>query len=173
MYQGEKTTLRPVEQADLPLLESWTNDLQVQGAFNTFGLEGKQGKQADFAKSGFLGQDQGMLLVIAEDKVVGMVAYRPAIYGPHRAAWAYAIGVHIVPEARGQGLGAEAQSLLASYLFDTYPINRVEAETDVENVAEQRALEKAGFQREGVLRGAQWRAGAWHDLAVFSKLRGE
>jgi RimJ/RimL family protein N-acetyltransferase len=173
MYQGEKTTLRPVEQADLPVLESWTNDLQVQGPFNIFGLEGKQGKQADFAKSGFLGQDQGMLLVIAEDKVVGMVAYRPAIYGPHRAAWAYAIGVHIVPEARGQGLGAEAQSLLASYLFDTYPINRVEAETDVENVAEQRALEKAGFQREGVLRGAQWRAGAWHDLAVFSKLRGE
>ena len=173
MHQGERVALRPVEQADLSLLEAWTNNVEVQGPFNTFGLEGKQGKQADFAKSGFLDENQGMLLVMADDQVVGMVAYRPAVYGPHRAAWAYAIGVHIVPEARGQGYGAEAQSLLADYLFATYPINRVEAETDVENEAEQRALEKAGFQREGVLRGAQWRAGGWHDLAVYSKLRGE
>ena len=37
----------------------------------------------------------------------------------------------------------------------------------------QRALEKAGFTREGVLRKAQWRNGDWHDLVVYSKLRGE
>jgi aminoglycoside 6'-N-acetyltransferase len=50
---------------------------------------------------------------------------------------------------------------------------RVEAQTDVTNLAEQRALEKAGFTREGVLRKAQWRGGAYHDLVVYSKLRGE
>jgi aminoglycoside 6'-N-acetyltransferase len=32
---------------------------------------------------------------------------------------------------------------------------------------------QAGFTREGVLRSAQWRGGAWHDLVIFSKLRGE
>ena len=50
---------------------------------------------------------------------------------------------------------------------------RVEASTDITNLAEQRALEKAGFTREGVLRKAQWRAGDWHDLVVYSLLRGE
>ena len=53
------------------------------------------------------------------------------------------------------------------------PIERVEASTDVENVPEQRALERAGFTREGVLRRAQWRAGDWHDVVLYSKLRGE
>ncbi|MCW2707301.1 MAG: hypothetical protein JWM22_1143, partial [Frankiales bacterium] len=32
-------------------------------------------------------------------------------------------------------------------------------------------LERAGFQREGVLRGAQWRQGGWHDLVSFARLR--
>jgi aminoglycoside 6'-N-acetyltransferase len=63
--------------------------------------------------------------------------------------------------------------LLVAYLFATYPIARVQATTDVTNVAEQRALERAGFSREGVLRQAQFRAGAWHDLVMYSKLRDE
>ena len=36
-----------------------------------------------------------------------------------------------------------------------------------------RALERAGYHREGVLRGAQWRAGAWHDLVLYARLRGD
>jgi RimJ/RimL family protein N-acetyltransferase len=50
-------------------------------------------------------------------------------------------------------------------------VHRVQASTDVLNVAEQRALERAGFQREGVLRGAQWRRGAFHDLVSYARLR--
>jgi RimJ/RimL family protein N-acetyltransferase len=50
-------------------------------------------------------------------------------------------------------------------------IERIEASTDVENIAEQRSLEKAGFTREGILRRAQWRAGAHHDLVSYSILR--
>jgi RimJ/RimL family protein N-acetyltransferase len=81
------------------------------------------------------------------------------------------IGINLIPEGRGQGFGPEAQRGLAERLFATTDANRVEAMTDVENNAEQRALEKAGFVREGVLRGAQFRAGAWHDLVVYSLLR--
>lgn len=52
-------------------------------------------------------------------------------------------------------------------------MNRIQASTDVTNVAEQRALEKAGFTREGVLRGAQFRDGSWHDLFLYSLLRSD
>lgn len=41
------------------------------------------------------------------------------------------------------------------------------------NLPEQRALDKAGFTREGVLRGAQWRLGSWHDMVLFSRLRAD
>ena len=50
---------------------------------------------------------------------------------------------------------------------------RIEAETDVENIAEQRALERAGFTREGVLRHTQFRAGRWRDNIIYSVLRAE
>jgi len=59
------------------------------------------------------------------------------------------------------------------YLFETTEVNRVEASTDVENLAEQRSLEKAGFRREGIQRGSQFRAGAYHDLVVYSRLRND
>jgi RimJ/RimL family protein N-acetyltransferase len=42
---------------------------------------------------------------------------------------------------------------------------------DPANLAEQRALEKAGFTREGLLRGIGWRDGAWRDGIWFSVLR--
>ena len=41
----------------------------------------------------------------------------------------------------------------------------------VDNVAEQRSLDKAGFTREGVIRRAQYRAGAYHDLVGYSFVR--
>jgi RimJ/RimL family protein N-acetyltransferase len=40
-------------------------------------------------------------------------------------------------------------------------------------VAEQRALEKAGFTREAILRGTTFRQGRWHDHVIYSVLRDE
>jgi RimJ/RimL family protein N-acetyltransferase len=38
-------------------------------------------------------------------------------------------------------------------------------------MAEQRALVRAGFAEEGELRRAEFGAGDWHDLWVYSRLR--
>jgi RimJ/RimL family protein N-acetyltransferase len=62
---------------------------------------------------------------------------------------------------------------VVEYLFATTDVNRVEASCDVENTASQRALQKAGFRREGIARGAQFRAGAYHDLLLFGWVRGD
>jgi RimJ/RimL family protein N-acetyltransferase len=78
-----------------------------------------------------------------------------------------------VPEARGTGVGTEAQRQLVRYLFAHTAVPRIEADTEVGNIAEQRALEKAGFTREGVLRSVVFRDGSWRDLVRYSILRGE
>ncbi|MGP4102313.1 GNAT family N-acetyltransferase [Nonomuraea sp. KM90] len=59
------------------------------------------------------------------------------------------------------------------YLFDHSTANRIEASTELTNVAEQRALEKAGFTRDGVLRGAGFRAGQWRDGVLYSVIRSD
>ncbi len=174
MLRGEKIYLRPVRQDDLPTLAARTNDILFQTEFNFFGLQ-HNSLEKYFQQDGLLGREHGTLVVVTceSDQVVGDVSYRQVRYGPGDMSIAYNIGIGLAPEHRGKGYGVEAQQLLADYLFSVYPIMRVEATTDSTNRAEMRALEKAGFTREGALRKAQWRNGDWHDLVVYSKLRGE
>ncbi len=174
MIQGERVHLRVVTAADLALLTTWMNDLDFNSKYNTFGLRRADFIEKRFAENGLLSVQSGeLLVVIPTDTVIGNVSYHQTRYGPNEGSAAYNIGISITPEYRGKGYGVEAQKLLASYLFSTYPIMRVEATTDKENIAEQKALEKAGFTRDGVMRQAQWRTGSWHDMVVYSKLRGE
>jgi RimJ/RimL family protein N-acetyltransferase len=115
----------------------------------------------------------GMLVVelVADGRSIGTVGWHRVMYGPNPESAAWNIGISLIPEARGLGYGTEAQRQLATYLFETTTANRVEASTDVENLPEQRSLEKAGYRREGIQRGAQFRASGYHDLIVYSRLR--
>ena len=69
------------------------------------------------------------------------------------------------------GEGWVEDGLLAHYLFAHTTVHRIWAGTEVDNIAEQRALEKAGFTREGVTRATGWRDGAWRDGVIYSMLR--
>jgi RimJ/RimL family protein N-acetyltransferase len=58
------------------------------------------------------------------------------------------IGALLFPEHRRHGVGTAAQRLLTEYLLATTLANRIQAITNVDNLAEQRALERIGFRRE-------------------------
>lgn len=174
MLQGEKVNLRPVIKADLELLNKWTNDLEFSSEYNFFGLRNPEVMEKRFAEDGFLATNHGTLMVVTkEGEVVGDVSYHQERYGPNEGSNAFNIGIALHSKYRGRGYGVEAQKLLTEYLFATFPVMRIEASTDITNVPEQRSLEKAGFTRDGVMRKAQWRNGDYHDMVVYSKLRGE
>jgi RimJ/RimL family protein N-acetyltransferase len=107
------------------------------------------------------------------DELLGMVSWHAVSYGGGVGCAAWNIGIELVPAARGRGAGTTAQRLLVEHLFATTELDRVEAGTDAANLAEQRALAKAGFQREGVLRGAQLRGGTRRDMVVYGILRSD
>jgi RimJ/RimL family protein N-acetyltransferase len=118
----------------------------------------------------------GRLLVELTDAegvtaVAGAVSWHRVSYGATTGSHAWNSGIGLAARARGHGVGTVAQRLLAEWLLDVTPTSRVEASTDVANTAEQRALERAGFVREGVLRSAQARADGRHDLVSYSFTR--
>jgi RimJ/RimL family protein N-acetyltransferase len=118
----------------------------------------------------------GRLLVELTDAegvmgVAGVVSWHRVAYGPNPGSHAWNIGIGLAPASRGHGVGAVAQRLLAEWLLATTATSRIEASTDVANIAEQKALERAGFVREGTLRSAQRRADGRHDLYGYSLLR--
>jgi RimJ/RimL family protein N-acetyltransferase len=166
-------TLRPVERDDLVLLDRWRNDRDHEGLYGDFlAMHRRRTVNGErWEVDGLLSEQEGQLLICLEQDPVGAVQWHGVQYGPNRGSIALNLGIALIPSARGRGIGTRAQRLLADYLFEQTLTHRVEASTDVTNVAEQRALERAGFTRDGVLRGSQFRLGEWHDMVVYSRLR--
>ena len=173
MMDAPRVRLRDATLADADMLDAWNADPEAGGEFNDFGIPGEPVDRAVLARGPLRNERNGHLIVerIADGKALGSVGWHKVRYGPNPESEAWNMGIELLPEARGHGYGVEAQAQLATYLFDHTNVNRIEAQTDVENLAEQRALEKAGFAREGVARGAQFRAGGYHDLLTYSRLR--
>jgi Acetyltransferases, including N-acetylases of ribosomal proteins len=170
---GKRVRLRTIGLEDVELVDAWSASPQIEGEFNDFGVPHRSIRTAA-VEGRLVGEAGGTLLVERADGTpIGVVSWHGAMYGPNPESRAWNIGISLIPEARGHGLGVEAQRLLAERLFSQTSANRVEASTDVENYAERRALEKAGFQCDGVQRGAQWRNGAWHDIATYALIRGD
>jgi RimJ/RimL family protein N-acetyltransferase len=107
-------------------------------------------------------------MVVADGESAGFVGWRSQTYTltPY-----WNIGISLLPERRGRGIGWRAQAMLCEYLFSHTPVARIEAATQVDNVAEQRALVKAGFSYEGRLRSVEFRAGEYRDVLVYGRLR--
>ena len=161
------TRLRPPRADETELLDTWQNDPQTE--FEDWG-DPPPALAPDAPWPKPPGMDR-LVVTDGHDVPVGTVSWHQVLHGPGAGSIALEIGIALRPESRGHGHGTRAQRMLAEYLFRTFTVHRVQASTDVANVAEQRALERAGYTREGVLRGAQWRGGAWHDLVLYARLR--
>ena len=162
-------TLRLVAEDDLPNLERLTQDPGTAGEFGWVGWHNLTRYRQWWADNRLISDDIGILMVVTGDERLGFVSWHKVTSTPACHYWN--IGIALLPQARGHGHGSEAQRQLVRYLFAHTPVHRIEAATELGNVAEQRALEKAGFTREGVLRGVGWRDGAHRDGVWYSVLR--
>ncbi len=71
----------------------------------------------------------------------------------------------------GTGANHEAKALMCHLAFALLGLDRVGAYSNVEHVRSQRALERIGFQREGVLRRYHRHGGRGLDVVIFGLLR--
>jgi RimJ/RimL family protein N-acetyltransferase len=78
------------------------------------------------------------------------------------------LAVSVFPEARGRGVAAKALRLGALWGLHELGLMRVAAEAATDNHSSIRAIEKAGFQREGILRAHCKTHGERHDCVMFS-----
>ena len=163
--------LGPIQEEHLDQLLRMRWDVEAAGEFQWFGfrMDDAAALRRRWHEDGLIGVEASFLAVLLEDGTcAGWVSWRPI------GAFANCeIGAALFPEHRGRGVGTEAQRQLVDYLFNTTAAYRIQAATELDNLAEQRSLEKAGFVREGVLRGWGIRAGRWRDGVMYSVLRNE
>jgi RimJ/RimL family protein N-acetyltransferase len=162
--------LRPVTEDDLALFRRFLTEPGLVGP-DWGGYRDAQEPARRFAKDSYLGADDSRLIVDVGGEAAGYVRFTSGSYAVGAAYWE--IGIALLPEWRGRGIGWRSQAMLCDYLFTHTPVQRIQAGTHPENLAEQKSLVKAGFQLEGVVRACEFRAGQWRDGYLYSRLRND
>lgn len=165
--------LRPVRLEDLDVFDRSFLGADGAGEHQWFGFTPSHRVRQAFQERGLLGGEDNMLSVDAGNELAGRVEWLERRWGRRDTSLCWEIAVGILPGYRGKGYGTAAQRDLVEYLFTHTRVERVQATTDPENIAEQTCLQRIGFTLEGRVRRAQWRQGRWHDQLLYSLLREE
>jgi [ribosomal protein S5]-alanine N-acetyltransferase len=164
--------LRAFRETDLEFLDQLGADPEALGPFEWAGFGDVRANRRRWEQDGFIGTESAALAVeLVDGTIAGIASWKVKDYGSPGAC--YEIGVALLPEHRGQGLGTAAQRLLVDYLFKFTTAHRLEALTDAENVPERKALERVGFKREGITREVFFQNGTWRDHVIYALLRDE
>jgi len=99
-------------------------------------------------------------------EVIGSTSY----YTPNEVDRSIAIGHTMTAKSRWRtGVNTESKLLMLERAFDVLGAVRVEWHTDLNNWRSQRAIERLGAVREGVLRRHKLREnGTWRDTVLYS-----
>ena len=105
----------------------------------------------------------------ADRKMIGRIGLGPYSRMNRRAEVGYAMNRHYW----GQGLATEAVRGVVGFAFSQLGLNRVQAIVLPDNTGSMRVLEKAGMQREGLLRKYQYVLGDYWDVYMYALLRSD
>jgi RimJ/RimL family protein N-acetyltransferase len=81
------------------------------------------------------------------------------------------MGYWLSEEFWGRGITTRAVAGMSDWAFDNYQLARVFAMAFAHNAASIRVLEKAGFEREGLMRRSAIKNGVILDQILFAKVR--
>lgn len=115
---------------------------------------------------------EGINLAILDaggSELLGSMSVRIASWPDLRGQLGYLVGA----QARGRGVAPRAILLASHWGFRTLGLERIEILVHPENEPSQRAAEKAGFTREGILRSYTRVKAERFDMWSFSALPGE
>jgi RimJ/RimL family protein N-acetyltransferase len=120
-------------------------------------------------------QAQGTALPFLLRDASGKAAGSSSLFDYDRHGRKVEIGhTWVAPHARRSGLNTEAKLILMRHAFNVLGVNRLQLKTDLRNHRSQKAIERLGAQREGVLRS--WITlpdGHLRDTVMYSIVRAE
>ena len=159
-------TLRPLDLSDIDAFMVWATDDKV-ARFCRWDAYTSKADALDFIKNKVI-PHPWFRAICLNGQPIGTISVTRNIGNDEcRGELGYALGY----KYWGKGIATKAVKLVANTIFSEWPhLERLEARVLVENVGSQRVLEKAGFQREGVLRKYMTLKGKTRDLTMFSLL---
>jgi RimJ/RimL family protein N-acetyltransferase len=164
LLEGKSINLRIMEKEDLSFYVKWVNDPSFFGEYNPL----EQTTKAEIEKSYDTAPPERKRFFV--EKKDGT---KIGVTGVFPVGDLWEIGFALIPSERGKGYGTEAVTIFVDYLFLSRDLVRIQAATDLRNMASQRILETVGFKREGIVRKSMFIHGEWRDFQLYSILREE
>jgi RimJ/RimL family protein N-acetyltransferase len=168
---GTQIYLRPLEQADAPLLQPWMNDPEVARNLRRYRPLSRRDEEAFIDK---VGKDEHAVafgIAIREsDRLLGATGLHDMDFRNRHAQFGISLGDK---NEWGKGYGTQATRLIVGYAFETLNLNRVWLHVYEDNRRGIHCYEKVGFKQEGVLRQDIFREGSYGNTIVMGILRAE
>jgi [ribosomal protein S5]-alanine N-acetyltransferase len=163
---GSGIVLRPLERADAEALFVAHADPETHTYWSGPAHARVEVTRRDIAQT--LAMAQGRVWAIAESggEALGRIALFVLREGVGE------IGIILRRDAHGRCLASKALALVQTYAFGDLNLHRLAADIDPENAACLALFQRAGFEREGLLRG-NWKTHLGvRDSVIMGKLRG-
>jgi ribosomal-protein-alanine N-acetyltransferase len=165
--------LREFSAADLPMVKEMSADPYVP-LIGTLPPNASTQEALAYIdrQRGRLAEGIGFSFVIAEagtGRGVGGIGLWLAGLDQGRATAGYSV----MPSARGLGLAAAALTALTAFAWSIQDLHRIELYIEPWNTGSVRTAERAGFEREGLLRSHQEIGGRRRDMLLYATIRGD
>ena len=168
MLTGERVTLRPVRENDLPVMYEWRIDMDTWAATTPvapYAMTWELFKQRAQKQSEAAEENVDFAV-----EVGGTLVGRAGLFHFDPLTRSCETGLVFGPGHRGKGYGREVLRLLLDFAFRHRNVHRVHLTTLSSNEAAQRCYLAAGFVEEGRRRESAWVDGAYEDEVLMSVL---
>jgi RimJ/RimL family protein N-acetyltransferase len=161
--------LRQWRASDAPALTAACQDPEIARWVSIPQPYGPADAEAFIAESRVMWQDGSAANFAVVDAADGALLGAVSCFGPegHQAT----LGCWVAREARGRGVGTRSLRAVADWMLATTEVVRLDCYIMAGNEVSERMTERAGFQREGVLRAWELLRGEPVDCVAYSRLR--
>ena len=165
--RGNRVLLRPIVEADHPLIHRWMNDPEV---WHYMDYE-QPVSMADVADDVERSRQEGFpFTIVVGDRAVGRIGLNQFRRRDRICSLYMYIGE---PEFWGRGYARDAVMALLEFAFARWDLHQVELWTLGDNNRAIASYQRCGFVVEATLRQRSWKGGGWVDRIVMSVNRPE
>ena len=169
MLIGERIRFRSVERGDLPYFIGWFDDPEVTEFLKVEGPMSLEDEEEWMDRMNRTGGHVYSFETL-DGKLIGNLGLMNLNWTSRKVEIGVVIGEK---EYWSKGYGSEAISLVLSFLFEEWDVNRVELFVDSRNERAIRCYERCGFRKEGVRRQNRFKRGEYVDDVHMAVLRSD
>ncbi len=160
-----KVSLRPLTAQDVEAVSVWAMNPEVTSFLFWESYQSKEAVHTFLAD--VVEKHPWFMAIVADDQVVRSLTLDKG-NGIH--ACRAELGYVLARRCWGQGIGTQAVKEALRRGFEELGVQRIEATANIENVASQRVMEKAGMEQEALLKKYFLKDGQPRDHYLYSKV---